>query len=154
MSTSRRDSRTAAAEGPRARKSSSTAGAVDSVAARPGPEADLWSPSVHPGANAASGTDATEPGDVADRLSLRCPCHTQGATACTNNHTTGPSALEESLWSIGQVAAYLNIPVQTLRTWRKHRTGPPAARIGKHLRYDPAHVRVWVAQQSAEAGDD
>jgi len=60
----------------------------------------------------------------------------------------------ESLWSIDQVAAYLKIPVQTLRTWRKRRTGPPAARIGKHLRYAPARVRAWVARRSAEAGDD
>lgn len=60
----------------------------------------------------------------------------------------------ESLWSIDQVAAYLKVPVQTLRTWRKHRTGPRAARIGKHLRYDPNQVRAWVAQRSAEATDD
>jgi DNA-binding transcriptional MerR regulator len=60
----------------------------------------------------------------------------------------------ESLWSIDQVAAYLKIPAQTLRTWRKHRTGPPAARIGKHPRYDPAHVRAWVADRVREASND
>jgi excisionase family DNA binding protein len=60
----------------------------------------------------------------------------------------------ESLWSIDQVAAYLKVPVQTLRTWRKHRTGPRAARIGRHLRFDPAHVRAWVADRVREASDD
>ncbi|MDA1362534.1 helix-turn-helix domain-containing protein [Glycomyces luteolus] len=90
----------------------------------------------------------------ADRDSLRCPCHTQGATACTTHPTTGTNTELESLWSIDQVAAYLKVPVQTLRAWRKHRTGPPAARIGKHLRYDPAHVRSWVADRVREASDD
>ncbi|UZJ30997.1 helix-turn-helix transcriptional regulator [Streptomyces endophytica] len=42
--------------------------------------------------------------------------------------------------------------VETLYAWRKKRTGPPGFRVGKHLRYDPAAVRAWVAQQAvAEA---
>ncbi|WP_374199520.1 helix-turn-helix transcriptional regulator [Glycomyces sp. YM15] len=113
----------------------------------------VGSRSVQPGAKAASGTDSTGPDAAADRDSLRCPCHTQGATACTNLQTTA-SAEVESLWSIDQVAAYLKVPVQTLRAWRKHRTGPPAARIGRHLRYDPAQVRAWVADRVREASDD
>jgi len=41
------------------------------------------------------------------------------------------------------------VPVQTLYAWRKTRTGPPAARIGKHLRYDPDAVRAWFSAQTA-----
>jgi len=116
---------------------------------------ELGSHTVQPGAKGASGTDRTGPDAAANRDSLRYPCHTQGAIECTTHQTTTGASMEvESLWSIDQVAAYLKVPVQTLRTWRKHRTGPRAARIGKHLRYDPAHVRAWVAQRSAEASDD
>lgn len=55
----------------------------------------------------------------------------------------------EPLWDIEDVAAYLRVPPQTLYHWRKKRTGPPAARVGKHLRYDPAAVRAWFADQAA-----
>lgn len=154
MNTSRHHSRTARIESSQPRKPRSTPGGVDSEAARPGSEVELFSRSVQPGAEGASGSDSTGPDAAADRDALRCPCHTQGATECTNHQTTAPNAAVESLWSIDQVAAYLKVPVQTLRTWRKHRTGPPAARIGRHLRYDPAHVRAWVARRSGEAVDD
>ena len=53
------------------------------------------------------------------------------------------------LWSVADVSVYLGVPVQTLYAWRKARTGPPAARIGKHLRYDPDAVRDWVRRQTA-----
>ncbi|MGW2368260.1 helix-turn-helix domain-containing protein [Streptomyces sp. NPDC001667] len=38
--------------------------------------------------------------------------------------------------------------VETIYTWRRKRIGPPGFRIGKHLRFDPTAVRVWVAQQT------
>jgi predicted DNA-binding transcriptional regulator AlpA len=57
----------------------------------------------------------------------------------------------EALWEIEQVAEYLGVPVQTLYTWRKRRYGPPGAKIGKHLRYDPADVRAWFIQQTRAA---
>jgi excisionase family DNA binding protein len=154
MSTDRHHKHTAPTESPLPRKTSSTAVAGDSAAALQNSEVELGSRSVQPGAKGASGTDSTGPDAAADRDSLRCPCHTQGATACTNHQTTAADAAVESLWSIDQVAAYLKVPVQTLRTWRKHRTGPRAARIGRHLRFDPAHVRAWVADRVREASDD
>ncbi|MEV0570583.1 helix-turn-helix domain-containing protein [Dactylosporangium sp. NPDC050588] len=55
----------------------------------------------------------------------------------------------EATWTVDEVAAYLRVPVETLYTWRKRHYGPPAAKIGKHLRYDPADVRAWFRQQSA-----
>lgn len=39
--------------------------------------------------------------------------------------------------------------VETVYAWRKKRIGPPGFRVGKHLRYDPAAVRRWVADQMA-----
>ena len=53
------------------------------------------------------------------------------------------------LWTVDDVSAYLGVPVQTLYTWRKRRIGPPAGRVGRHLRYDPDAVRAWFNQQAA-----
>ena len=59
--------------------------------------------------------------------------------------TTG----QDPCWTVEEVAAYLRVPVETLYTWRKRRFGPPAARVGRHLRYDPADVRAWFKGQVA-----
>ncbi|MEV4810272.1 helix-turn-helix transcriptional regulator [Micromonospora avicenniae] len=55
----------------------------------------------------------------------------------------------ERLWTVQDVAAFLGVPVGTLYQWRYRRTGPRAARVGRHLRYDPADVRAWLDQQAA-----
>ncbi|WP_433342376.1 helix-turn-helix domain-containing protein [Micromonospora sp. CA-111912] len=55
------------------------------------------------------------------------------------------------LWTVEDVSAYLGVPVQTLYTWRKRRIGPPAGRVGRHLRYDPDMVRAWFADQAKAA---
>ncbi|MGI5519336.1 helix-turn-helix transcriptional regulator [Micromonospora sp. CA-259024] len=57
--------------------------------------------------------------------------------------------LVDELWSVDDVAAFLRVPVETLYRWRKVKYGPPAARIGRHLRYDPAEVRAWVRSRVA-----
>jgi DNA-binding transcriptional MerR regulator len=64
---------------------------------------------------------------------------------------TAPMNPPESLWEIEDVSAYLRVPVQTLYQWRKRRYGPPAARVGRHLRYDPTDVRAWFVAQSQAA---
>jgi excisionase family DNA binding protein len=53
----------------------------------------------------------------------------------------------EPLWDIRDVSRYLRVPVETLYAWRKQRTGPPAARVGRHLRYDPEAVRAWLRER-------
>lgn len=53
------------------------------------------------------------------------------------------------LWTVDDVSTFLGVPVQTLYAWRKRRIGPPAARVGRHLRYDPDMVRAWIVQQTA-----
>jgi hypothetical protein len=57
----------------------------------------------------------------------------------------------ERLWTVDDVAAFLQVPVATLYQWRHHRSGPPAYKVGRHLRYDPIAVRAWLIKQ---AGDD
>ncbi|MGW1226090.1 helix-turn-helix transcriptional regulator [Streptomyces sp. NPDC002530] len=41
--------------------------------------------------------------------------------------------------------------VETVYAWRKTGVGPPAIRIGKYLRYDPAAVRTWVESNTEAA---
>ncbi|MEU6825597.1 helix-turn-helix domain-containing protein [Streptomyces atriruber] len=38
--------------------------------------------------------------------------------------------------------------VETVYAWRRKRIGPPAFRVGKYLRYNPAAVRAWEAEQT------
>ncbi|WP_235950700.1 helix-turn-helix domain-containing protein [Phycicoccus flavus] len=53
----------------------------------------------------------------------------------------------ERLWTIDDLSAFLGVPVATLYQWRHKGEGPPAMRRGKHLRFDPDRVRVWVTTQ-------
>ncbi|MGF1618095.1 MAG: helix-turn-helix transcriptional regulator [Acidimicrobiia bacterium] len=42
---------------------------------------------------------------------------------------------EDRLLGVHELAAYLDVPVKTLYAWRYKREGPPALRVGRHLRY-------------------
>ena len=59
------------------------------------------------------------------------------------------SPLSEACWTVDEVAAYLRVPKETVYAWRKRHYGPAAARVGRHLRYDPAEVRAWLKNQAA-----
>jgi excisionase family DNA binding protein len=48
------------------------------------------------------------------------------------------------LWGIDDVARYLNVPKQTIYSWRKTGYGPRAIRVGKHLRWRAAAVVEWT----------
>lgn len=48
------------------------------------------------------------------------------------------------LWTAEDVSDYLGIPVKTLYQWRWRGEGPPARKIGRHLRYDPAALQRWL----------
>lgn len=54
----------------------------------------------------------------------------------------------EPLWTAEDVSTFLGIPVSTLYQWRYRRSGPKASRVGRHLRYNPADVRAWLAKQA------
>ncbi|MFD3513573.1 helix-turn-helix transcriptional regulator [Streptomyces sp. NPDC058657] len=40
--------------------------------------------------------------------------------------------------------------VETVYQWRRKRTGPRGFRVGRHLRFDPDDVRVWVDSRRGE----
>jgi excisionase family DNA binding protein len=54
---------------------------------------------------------------------------------------------DAELLTIEDVARYLRVPVGTLRNWRVTGDGPPAARIGRHVRYRRADVESWVGER-------
>lgn len=55
----------------------------------------------------------------------------------------------ERLWTPADVANYLSVPVQTLYQWRRRGLGPPARRVGRHLRYEPTAVKAWFLEQAS-----
>lgn len=57
-------------------------------------------------------------------------------------------ARKDRLMSADELSDYLRIPVATLYQWRHKGTGPPAFRVGRHLRYEPADVRAWLDAQT------
>ncbi|MEU1504906.1 helix-turn-helix domain-containing protein [Kitasatospora sp. NPDC005748] len=61
------------------------------------------------------------------------------------------SALPDRYLTPVDLAALLDIPVETVYQWRRKRTGPPGFRVGRHLRFDPAKVHSWIETLSEEA---
>ena len=53
----------------------------------------------------------------------------------------------ESLIDVQQLADYLDVPVKTLYAWRYRREGPPAFRVGRHLRYRRSDIQRWIQQR-------
>ena len=49
--------------------------------------------------------------------------------------------------TIDEVAAYTQLPKNTLYKMRSQGHGPRAARLGKHLRYRKNDVDAWIASQ-------
>ena len=50
----------------------------------------------------------------------------------------------ERLWSIVEVTHYLGVSRDTIYGWRKSGYGPPASKVGKHLRWRPVDVTEWI----------
>ncbi|GAB2517121.1 AlpA family transcriptional regulator [Paramicrobacterium agarici] len=53
----------------------------------------------------------------------------------------------EPLLDVGELAAYLGVPVSTVYDWRTRGLGPRAYRFGKRLKFAVSDVRIWVEQQ-------
>jgi excisionase family DNA binding protein len=68
----------------------------------------------------------------------------------------GPTASEgphpptcDRLWTFKDVSEFLGVPIGTLYQWRVRGEGPPAFKIGGHVRFDPDRVRAWVERSVA-----
>jgi excisionase family DNA binding protein len=51
------------------------------------------------------------------------------------------------LLTISEAAAYLKVPVETLRKWRTLGRGPKGIKLGRHLRYRTEDIDQWVKEQ-------
>jgi excisionase family DNA binding protein len=49
----------------------------------------------------------------------------------------------EKLWTIEEVADFLQVKISVVRYWL-HTSGMPFIKIGKHYRFDPHDIREWV----------
>ena len=56
----------------------------------------------------------------------------------------------EKLMTAQEVADLLQVPLRSLYDWRPDQR-PPAARIGKHLRFRPSDVESWIENKMARA---
>jgi excisionase family DNA binding protein len=54
---------------------------------------------------------------------------------------------EDRLLGVDELASYLDVPVKTLYAWRYRSEGPPALRVGRHLRYRWSDVQSWIQQR-------
>lgn len=57
------------------------------------------------------------------------------------------SALPHRLLTPSELAEILGVPVATLYAWRYQSKGPPAIRIGRHLRYPADGLRSWIKER-------
>lgn len=50
----------------------------------------------------------------------------------------------EQLLTPSEVAEVLGVPLATLYNWRLRHSGPPALKIGRHLRYRSSDLLRWL----------
>ncbi len=60
----------------------------------------------------------------------------------------------EKLMDISELAGFLSVPVATIYRWNHLGTGPTPIHIGRHVRYRPADVQIWVATQEVSRTPD
>lgn len=58
----------------------------------------------------------------------------------------------DGLLTVHDLAAYLDVPVKTIYTWRHHHTGPRGIKVGRHLRFRWVDVEMWLAELAANDG--
>jgi excisionase family DNA binding protein len=55
------------------------------------------------------------------------------------------------LLTVPELAAYLSVPVRTVRFWRENDDGPPAFRVGKRLYFRASDVTRWLEEQAVSS---
>jgi excisionase family DNA binding protein len=53
----------------------------------------------------------------------------------------------DKLLSPADLAQLLEVPRSTIYEWNYRRSGPPAIRVGKHVRYREADVERWLRER-------
>jgi excisionase family DNA binding protein len=62
--------------------------------------------------------------------------------------------IDRALLTTRQVAEYLVVPISTIHRWQYVGTGPPAIRVGRHLRFDRADLDDWIERQKTSPPHD
>lgn len=76
--------------------------------------------------------------------------HPTNPTPAPDPRTTLRAALPDRYLTPEDIAALFSVPIETVYAWRKKHTGPPAFRVGKYVRYDPAAVHAWATRQTTQ----
>ena len=58
---------------------------------------------------------------------------------------------DEDVLDMAEAAAMVRRPIETLRYWRQHGTGPKSFKIGRRVAYRRGAVRAWIAEQEAQS---
>ena len=61
---------------------------------------------------------------------------------------SGTTPVTPHLLSPDELASYLGVPKETVYQWNHRRVGPPAIKVGRHLRYRAADVERWLDSQA------
>lgn len=59
--------------------------------------------------------------------------------------------MDDAWMTPDELSALIKVPIPTIYTWRARKSGPPAVRIGKHLRYRRTAVDAWLAARETPA---
>lgn len=54
----------------------------------------------------------------------------------------------EKLIGVEELAETLGVPPATVRAWRYRREGPPAIKVGRHVKFRPSAVQAWLDSQA------
>jgi excisionase family DNA binding protein len=58
-----------------------------------------------------------------------------------------PEITDEPLRDLDWLAAYIGVPKKSIYGWRLRGEGPPAYKVGQHLRYRKSEVDAWLAER-------
>ena len=112
-----------------------------------GDQLELWPPEAIACDGDTRDTRSSSPGTRARAARQRPGLH---GTDPVQTPDSGPRIVsatandDERLWSIAEVAHYLGVSKDTIYGWRKSGYGPPASKVGKHLRWRPVDVTDWI----------
>jgi hypothetical protein len=56
----------------------------------------------------------------------------------------------DAFWGTEDVAAYLGVPIASVRYWAYKGSGPPSYKIGRRRKYRPSEVKEWAEAQREE----
>lgn len=69
-----------------------------------------------------------------------------------SNALANVSRVGDEILTIDEAAAFLRVPVATMRYWRYCGTGPASFKVQRHVRYWKGDVVLWLCQQAKETG--